>query len=58
MTTTHAFQKNQQQLHFSSSLFQSQIEKYALDALDQFKEITRKYALFHICFFVLALKKR
>ena len=56
MTTTQPFQKTQHvsQFHFSTALFQEQMEKHASAAIEEFKEITRQYSVFHICFFALA----
>lgn len=56
MTATQTFQKSQHQsrFHFNAALFQEQMEKHAATAIEDFKEITRQYSVFHICFFTIA----
>jgi hypothetical protein len=56
ITSTQTVQNKQStaHLHFNAQLFQEQIERYAATALEQFKDITRQYAVFHITFFTLA----
>ena len=40
--------------HSHAEGFQEKIQAFAVEAVEEFKAITRQYALFHICFFVLA----
>jgi len=56
MMTTKASQKKQQEtrFHFNTTLFQQEIEKQTHLGIETFKAITRQYAVFHICFFVIA----
>jgi len=56
MTTAQTFQKSQQQsrFHFNTALFQEQMEKHAATSIEDFKEITRQYSVFHISFFTIA----
>lgn len=56
MSSTQTFEQQQQKtkFQFNANLFQQHLEKHALDSVNQFKEITRQYALFHMTFFTLA----
>ena len=40
---------------FNKQQFEEKIETFASHAIESFKQITRHYALFHICFFLLGL---
>jgi hypothetical protein len=57
MTTTDAFLKadRQAQPGFSKSQFESQNDHLRSEALDDFKQVTRQYALFHITFFSIGI---
>lgn len=57
MTTVDAFLKENQYPHaqFNTALFDEQIDHLCDEALGDFKQVTRQYALFHITFFSLAV---
>ncbi len=57
MTTADALLKTRSQsnTHFSKPVFDQQIDQFSNDALENFKQVTRQYALFHITFFSIAV---
>jgi tetratricopeptide (TPR) repeat protein len=57
MTTTEPFLKTDHpsSSHFSKSQFDEQIDRFSNGALEDFKQVTRQYALFHITFFSIAV---
>ncbi len=56
MTTSDSFIKtNGQELPFNRSHFDDQTSKFCAEALDDFKQVTRQYALFHISFFSIGI---
>ncbi len=44
-----------ERIHFNKQLFEEQLDRFTAEAVQEFKGITRQYALFHICFFLLAI---
>lgn len=52
--TTATFEFSKNRLSSSKALFEQHVDTHAAQAITQFKEITRQYALFHITFFCLA----
>lgn len=54
MTTSEAF-SNSHPLPFNSSRLDEQMERFCSEALEDFKQVTRQYAFFHILFFSIAV---
>jgi hypothetical protein len=55
MTTTEDFLKINSHSHFKRSPLDEQIDQFCNEALEDFKQVTRQYALFHITFFSIAV---
>lgn len=57
MTTSDTFLKTdgQTQPHSGTSHFENATLHFCSEALDEFKQVTRQYALFHISFFAIGV---
>ncbi len=55
MTTTEEPLRINPQAHFHRSTFDERIDQFCNEALEDFKQVTRQYALFHITFFSIAV---
>jgi tetratricopeptide (TPR) repeat protein len=55
MTTTEDSLKTSQHFHFNKSSLDIKIDQFCSEALEDFKQVTRQYALFHITFFSIAV---
>ena len=54
MTTFQSSTRNSSHPYFNTQVFEEQTKEQTLDATASLKKATRQYALFHICFFLLA----